>query len=83
MYISVNDDYFISSEGEFEFDPSTNPVACFNGLTIEQDAILEENETFALFLSSSDPSVFPDPIFSQLTIQIIDSNSKFDMNIVL
>ena len=75
IFFTVGTDYLINGGG-FEFQPSSNPTFCFNGVMIEEDALLEETEMFFLFLSSSDPDITLDTSFSQLTILILDSDSK-------
>ena len=71
----VGDDYSVIS-GELEFQPSTNPEACSNDVSILQDTLLETVEIFFLSLRSSDQSVILSPTLSQIQITILDDDSE-------
>lgn len=62
--------------GELEFQPSSDPLACSGGVSIVSDSLLENSETFILSLESMDPSVTLSSTNSEITIEVLDSNSK-------
>ena len=61
---------------ELVFQPSTDPVVCVMGVVLVGDSVLENTEMFSLLLESSDESVVIDTLFSQITVEIYDINSK-------
>ena len=71
----VGEDYIVTN-GELEFQPSSDPVACSSGVSIVSDTLLENSETFILSLESMDPSVTLSSTNSEITIEVLDSNSK-------
>ena len=59
----------------FTFIPANMQQSFAVGLIITNDLIVEDNETFVVSLSSSDPSIDVSSPQSQVTI--IDNDSKF------
>ncbi len=56
------------------FTPSTGNELAVN-VTVEEDLIVEDNETLSVFLSSEDPSV--DVLTPQEQILFIDDDGEF------
>ena len=81
VYLSIGEDYEAVSMSPLNFEPNSPlaSVRCVN-ITINDDDVIEPDQTFSVELSTTDP-VFLEPISMATVVIETDNDSKF--NIVL
>ena len=70
---AASDDFTIMNIIVFTFIPGVNEL-CTSEISIFDDLVLEDNETFSVLLSTEDPDVLLDP--ASATVTIVDNDGE-------
>ena len=75
-FITASSDYNAVEGNQLTFTPEVN-VLCATVVPIIDDAVLEDNQTFSVVLSTEDPDTLVNPAFA--TVTIVDNDGKISL----